>query len=87
MKSSLTLWWIEEIFSSKECTYPNSAKITFKYLDNKPTLFLAYHSAVLYNDKPDLDSQNENYLSGKVIAINLDNGHSEIFTKGHINQH
>jgi hypothetical protein len=75
----------EEIFSSKECAYPNSAKITFKYLDNKPTLFLAYHSAVLYNDKPDLDSQNENYLSGKVIAINLDNGHSEIFTKGHRN--
>ena len=75
----------QEIYLSRECSTPNSAKITFNYIDQEPTLLLAYHSGELYGDKPDLDSQNDKYLSGKVITINLNDGNSRIFTKGHRN--
>ena len=75
----------EEIFTSNECTEPNSAKISFKYLDNKPTLLLAYHSGTIYDDNPDYDSQNDKSLSGKVFSINLEDKNSKIFTKGHRN--
>ena len=74
-----------EIFESKECKNPNSAKISFIQAQNNNYLLLTSHAGPLWNDLPDLDSQDNKTIYGKVIKINLKNFNYEIFSKGHRN--